>query len=84
MSTESPTDGHPTVHEVTIIVDDHKHRVRGGTWIVRELKAAVGVDPAKVLAKITPHGLEDLDDNARIEIHEGERFMSHARSGGSS
>lgn len=71
-------------HEVTIIVDDRPHKVRGGKWVVRDLKAAVGVDPAKVLAEITPHGLKDLKDDATIEVHEGERFMSHARSGGSS
>jgi hypothetical protein len=79
---ETETDAH--VRTVTIIVDDHKHVVRAGKWVVRDLKAAVGVDPAKVLAEITPHGLKDLDDNATIEVHEGERFMSHARSGGAS
>lgn len=73
-----------TAKKVTIIVDDTKYEVRPGKWVVRDLKAAVGLDPAKVLAEITPHGLKDLDDNATIEVHEGERFMSHARSGGSS
>lgn len=71
-------------HMITIVVDDHDHGVRPGAWIVRDLKAAVGVDPAKVLAEITPHGLKDLEDDAKIGLHEGERFMSHARSGGSS
>jgi len=75
---------HPPRHEVTIVVDDHKHVVRAGNWIVRDLKAATGVDPAKALAEIKPHGLVDLDDEAKIEVHEGERFMSHVRSGGSS
>jgi hypothetical protein len=74
----------PSDHIVTIVVDDVKHRVREGKWIVRDLKAQVGVDAAKALAEITPHGLKELDDNATIEVHEGERFMSHARSGGSS
>jgi hypothetical protein len=74
---------HPPERTVTIIVDDHKHSVRAGAWIVRDLKAAVGVDPAKVLAEITPQGLKDLNDDAKIEVHEGERFMSHVRSGGS-
>jgi len=48
------------------------------------LKAAVGVDAAKALAEITPQGLTDLDDGARIELREGERFMSHVRTGASS
>jgi hypothetical protein len=69
---------------VTIVVDDEKYEVRPGQWIVRELKAATGVDPAKVLAEITPHGLEDVEDDAKIGVHEKQRFMSHARTGGSS
>jgi hypothetical protein len=69
---------------VMIVVDDEKYEVRSGQWVVRELKATTGVDPAKVLAEITPHGLEDLDDDAKIGVHEKQRFMSHARSGGSS
>ena len=86
MTSESLTEsrGHdPGAHTVTILVDDHKFNVRPGEWIVRDLKAAVGVDPAKVLAEITPHGLKDLEDDQKIAVHEGERFMSHVRSGGS-
>ncbi|QEX23803.1 hypothetical protein FRZ61_37420 [Hypericibacter adhaerens] len=75
---------HPPEHEVPILVDGHPRKVRRGPWIVKDLKAAVGVDPAKVLAEITPQGLKDLADTATIEIHEGLRFMSHARSGGAS
>ncbi|QXF11102.1 hypothetical protein [Sphingopyxis terrae] len=69
---------------VTIVVDDVKHEVKPGQWVVRDLKKKTGVDPAKVLAEITPHGLVDLDDDAKIGVHEKQRFMSHARSGGSS
>jgi len=46
--------------------------------------AQLGKVKAKVLAQITPQGLKDLDDNAEIELHEREQFMTHARSGGSS
>ena len=73
-----------TGHKVRIIVDDLPHEVRAGSWTVHELKAAVGVDPAKVLAEITPHGLKDLQDDGKVAVHEGEKFMSHARTGGSS
>lgn len=69
---------------ITIVVDGDPHEVRRGKWIVRDLKAALGIDPAKVLAQITPHGLKDLDDNAEIVLHDREQFMTHARSGGSS
>jgi hypothetical protein len=69
---------------VTIVVDDVNHEVRPGKWIVRELKEKTGVDPAKVLAEITPHGLEDREDDAKIGVHKKQRFMSHARSGAAS
>jgi hypothetical protein len=69
---------------VTIIVDDVEHKIRRGKWLVRDLKANLGIDPAKVLAEITPNGVKDLDDNQEIEVHAHEKFMTHARSGGSS
>lgn len=69
---------------VTITVDDVDYEVRPGKWIVSDLKAATNVDPAKVLAEITPHGLEDLEDSAHVGVHEKQRFMSHARSGAAS
>lgn len=86
MSTEHEKGAHggPKPKQVVIFVDDHKHTVADKVWLVRDLKAEVGVDPAKVLAQITAHGLVDLDDNAQIELKDGERFMSHARSGASS
>lgn len=73
--------------DVLILVDAPTWRptkVREGDWSVRELKAAVGVDPAKVLAEIAPLGLVDLDDNSSIIVRDGMRFMTHVRSGGSS
>lgn len=80
--TNEHTENHAA--EVTIVVDGQKHRVRPGPWVVRDLKNAVGVPPAKVLAEITPQGLVDLDDGKTIKIHEGQRFMSHAHSGAAS
>jgi hypothetical protein len=70
--------------DASITVDNEPKKVREGDWVVSELKAKVGVDPAKVLAEITPTGLIDLDDAAHIQIKDGLRFMSHARKGGSS
>jgi hypothetical protein len=77
-------DGDESPHLITIIVDGVDRQVRAGKWIVRDLKAALQIDPAKVLAQITPQGLKDLDDGEVIELHEKEQFMTHARSGGSS
>jgi hypothetical protein len=70
--------------EAHIIVDTLPKTVREGDWVVSELKQKVGVDPAKVLAEITPSGLVDLEDTAHINVRDGMRFMSHARKGGSS
>jgi len=75
---------HGVGHNVKIIVDDVPHEVRAGSWIVNELKAAVGVDAVKVLALITPQGLKDLQDDGKVAVHERAQFMSHARTGGSS
>lgn len=76
--------GNESKHEITIIVDGTEYNVRPGQWVVAQLKAQLNIDPAKVLAEITPHGLKDLADDATIELHNKERFMTHARSGGSS
>jgi hypothetical protein len=77
-------EAHKHNEDITIVVDGIDRRVRRGKWIVSDLKAKLGIDQAKVLAEITPQGLKDLDDNAEIELHEKEQFMTHARSGGSS
>ncbi|MCF8534114.1 MAG: hypothetical protein K9G48_13990 [Reyranella sp.] len=82
-STEENADAHKQ-HLATIIVDSRPHKVRQGPWVVKDLKAAVGVDPAKVLAEITHQGLKDLADDATVEVRAGLKFMSHARSGGAS
>lgn len=70
--------------EAHIIVDNVPKTVREGEWLVSALKLEVGVDPAKVLAEITPSGLVDLEDTAHIHVRDGMRFMSHVRKGGSS
>lgn len=69
---------------IIVFVDGDERKVHRGEWVVLALKAELGVDPAKVLAEITPHGLKDLEDSATITLHQKERFMTHARSGGSS
>jgi len=70
---------------VTIEVNQVPKQVHPGCWVVADLKAVVGVPAEKVLAEIKPDGtFENLDDGARIEIRGGEKFISHARRGGSS
>ncbi len=70
---------------VIIEVNQASKQVRPGCWVVADLKAAVGVAAEKVLAEIKADGtFDNLDDAARIEIRGGEKFISHARRGGSS
>lgn len=73
-------------HLISIFLNDETvpRKVRPGTWIVSQLKAALGVDPALVLAELTKQGPKDLDDRQRIAVHEGEHFITHVRKGGSS
>ena len=71
-------------HQITIIVDGVEHKERQTEWVVAALKAQLGIDAAKVLAEITPQGLKDLADDEKIDLQNLERFMTHARSGGSS
>ena len=76
---------HTRLDLVTIEVNQEPKRVRPGCWVVSDLKAAVDVPSAKVLAEIKPDGtFDNLDDAAHIEICGGEKFISHARRGGSS
>ncbi|MGE3474513.1 MAG: hypothetical protein AB7H70_01765 [Rhodospirillaceae bacterium] len=68
----------------TIYVDDEPREVRPGNWIVSELKTALGIDPARVLAQITDSGLTDLDDNGRIVIKKSDKLITHGREGAAS
>lgn len=68
----------------TIRVDGHPHDVRSGLWVCKDLKAEVGVEPHKVLARVRPMGLKDLQDGRTYEIEDGFNFMTHARAGGAS
>jgi hypothetical protein len=69
--------------EVQVTVDNVKHEVHRGDYLVSEFKRLVGVDPARELDEIVNGELKPLDDNAHIVIKGGEGFVSHVRTGGS-
>lgn len=70
---------------VTIEVNEIAKEVRPGRWLVGQLKAVVGVPPDKALKEICADGsFKDLKDDGHVEIRGGEKFLSHARRGGSS
>jgi len=85
---ESPPGGiedhrkHP--HKVQVTVDNHKHEVLPGSYIVSAFKAAVHVNPSKELDQIVDGVLKPLADDATIVIAGGETFVSHERTGGAS
>lgn len=73
---------HP--HLVTVEVNGEAKQVRPGRYLVSVFKRAVGVDPSYELEQILNGKLVPLADTAHIQIHGGESFVSHVRSGASS
>lgn len=82
--TEVLSDRGDVKREVLVTVDNVRHEVRRGDYVVSEFKKLVGVDPSRELDEVVHGELKPLDDNARIEIKGGEVFVSHVRTGGSS
>ena len=81
---QNGADGDHPGNRITIIIEGTEYHVRPGKWLVSDLKKLANIDPSKVLAEITPQGLNDLEDNATVAVHQKQQFMAHARSGGSS
>lgn len=77
-----PAKPDPPGPTVTITVDNQRKEVRRGSWRVSDLKAAVGVDPNRVLDQLIDGKLTELPDDSRVVIHGGEAFVSHVRQGG--
>lgn len=75
---------HHKDREIEVKVDGKIKRVAAGVYVVSAFKALVGVAADRELDVIKDGTLHPLDDNAKIEIHECEVFVSHVRSGGSS
>lgn len=82
-STEVGVESPESKRDVQVTVDNVKHEVNRGDYVVSEFKKLVGVDPAKELDQIVNGELKPLEDNARIVIKGGEVFVSHVRTGGS-
>lgn len=69
---------------VSVRINGKPRAVREGEWIVKDLKAALGIEQRRVLALIRPMGLKDLDDAQIFAVADKMNFMDHARAGGSS
>jgi hypothetical protein len=69
---------------VTVTINGDDKNIHRGSYLVSELKTALGVEAAKELDEVIGGDFKPLDDTARITIKGGEAFVGHARRGGSS
>lgn len=74
----------PQHKEVKITIDNKGYEVKPGEHGVAALKELAGIPAAKELEEIINGILTPLADDAKVMIHGGEVFLSHARRGGSS
>jgi len=75
---------HKPAHEVVVTVDNKKHTVKAGIYVVSAFKTEVGVPAAKELDQIIHGKIEPLADEANVTIKGHEVFVSHERTGSSS
>ena len=70
--------------KVLVTIDGTEKPIHRGSYLVAELKAALEVDPTRLLNIVIDGELKPLDDTQRITIKGGEVFVSQVRQGGSS
>lgn len=79
---------HPHVHLITVFLngsqEENKKEIPGGEYVVSKLKEVLGVPADRVLEIVKEEGFVTLKDDESIHVHEGEKFASHVRKGGSS
>jgi hypothetical protein len=71
-------------HVVTITINGKAYELHQEKASVKELKQLAGIPLADVLVKIVNGQMVPLDDNAVVELHCGEVFVSHPRDNASS
>ena len=71
-------------HMVTITINGKAYELHQEKASVKELKQLAGIPLADVLVKIVNGQMVPLDDNAVVELHCGEVFVSHPRDNASS
>jgi hypothetical protein len=70
--------------EVKVFINGNERQLPKEKYAVSELKVELGVPADEELAVIKGKEPVGLKDDEIIEIHEGEKFVSHKRRGGSS
>lgn len=70
--------------EVSVSVNAHEYLLHRGSWVVFELKRAVGVAADRELDEVVDGEFRPLLDDERVTLKGGEVFVSHVRQGASS
>ena len=76
--------GKPQPHLIEVRINDTEKKITGGHRVVAELKKLLGVPADYELDRIVGREIKAQKDDQTIEVHAGERFISHVRKGGSS
>ena len=74
----------PHEREVEVFINGHEKKIPAGTYKVPELKKVLGVPEDQELAEIKGKETIPLKDGDEVKVHDGEKFVSHKRRGGSS
>ena len=69
--------------QIPVFIDGKMMKIPDGEYVVSGLKEVLGVAADRVL-EIKGKELIPLQDDQTIQVHEGEKFASHVRKGGSS
>lgn len=70
--------------DVPIFVNNVKYDIARGPETVAHIKQIGHVPSADVLEELLDGKLQPLSDTATVDVHGGEHFVSHPRTGSSS
>ncbi len=69
---------------VTVTVDGIEHKIARGSYVVKELKEILNIEPNRELLEIKGKKMKPLADDEKTHIEGGEVFVTHACTGASS
>lgn len=71
-------------HHVKIIINGKELRVDHDDLTGAQIKAIADIPPADILYRLVGDHRREIGDSERVELHNGERFVSVPRVGGAS
>lgn len=78
------TDANAHPHLVEVELNGAHKRIAGGEYTGRTLKLALGVPVEHELDQVIHHEFRPIANDERLNIHGGEKFVSHCGQGQSS